>query len=114
MIVATAVKKVSEMTGNFVEVYVMDYIARKRYFGNSEITGWLLEENDGVTEIYHLHRRADNELGENINEPLIFLNEKLEGKEKENQMWKMTKEVKLQHYTKENDEILEKVKPFLV
>lgn len=113
MTVTTAVKKVSEMSGNFVKVYVMDYIAKRRYFGSSEITGWLLEDQDGVTEIYPLHQHAENELGENIDEPVIFLNEKYEGKEKDKQMWKMIKEVKLQHYTKENNDILEQVKPFI-
>lgn len=113
MTVATAAKKVREMEGNFVEVYVMDYIARKRYFNDSEIAGWLLEEKDGLTEIYHLYRRADSETAEGLKEAMIYPDEQFTGKEKENQMWKMVKEVKLQHYTRENDEIFEKVKPFI-
>lgn len=107
------IKKVSEMEGNFVEVHVRDYIARKRYFGDKEITGWLLEEKDGSTEIYHLYRRAVSESGETIEEPLVFSDEKFTGKDKEKQLWKMVKEVNLQHYTRENEEIFEKVKPFI-
>lgn len=112
-VITTSIKKVSELEGNFVEVYVMDYIARKRYFESKEIAGWLLEEKDGATDIYHLYRRADNELGESVNEPLVFAGEKFEGKEKDKQMLIMEREVKLQHYSRENDEILAKVKPFI-
>lgn len=107
------IKKVSEMEGAFVEVHVRDYIARKRYFGDKEITGWLLEKKDGETEIYHLYRRGVNETGENIEEPLVYTDQKFTGKEKEKQMWKMVKEVNLQHYTRENEEIFNKVKPFI-
>lgn len=108
------IKKLSDVTGEFLDVVVTDYISKKHYFSDSEVSGWVLVKKDGETELYHMYRRgSDPETHENIDEPLIFIDEKILGEEREREIQVMLEETELQNRTGENKEIHDLVKSFL-
>lgn len=108
------IKKLSDVTGEFLDVLVTDYISKKHYFSDSEVSGWVLVKKDDETALYHMYRRgSDPETHEDIDEPLIFLDEKILGEEREREIQVMLEETALQNRTGENKEIHDLVKAFL-
>ena len=106
--------KLSEMKEEFLDVLVTDYISKKHYFSDSEVSGWVLVKKDDETALYHMYRRGyDPETNEDIDEPLIFLDEKISGEEREREILVLLEETALQNRTGENKEIHDLVKAFL-
>ena len=52
--------KISELEKPYLIVNVTDQMAKKRYFEDSEINGWILVEEENKIDIFHTYRQADN------------------------------------------------------
>lgn len=106
--------KLSEMKEEFLDVLVTDYIAKKHYFPDSEMSGWVLVKKEDEIELYHMYQRGfDPETHKEIDEPVLFLDEKILGEEREREIQVMLEETATQSRTGENKEIHNLVKAFL-
>lgn len=101
------IKKVAELEGNYIEFVVSDTISKDQYFDDCEIAGWLIQNENQSPAVYHLYRRGhDEEKNEPVDEPMIFMNESLQGEVLENEIQTMLAEAEMQHHSGENKEIL--------
>jgi hypothetical protein len=102
------VTKISEIKEENLQIVVPDPLFRKHYFKDSEVIGWLLKKDEKEQiNYYHLYRRA-----EDIEEPVFFENEALEGEVLKKERQKLCFEVNTQDKNGEDPEILKKLVTF--
>lgn len=103
--------KISDIDKPFTKVVVTVYTSKKRYFSDSEVTGWLLTTIQDEIHIYHLYQRGfDTENHKTIEEPLIEWDQPLVGIVRETEIETMLNEAALQHQTGENKELFGQLK----
>lgn len=87
--------KVSNLEGIHLLVRVTDYISKKQYFDDSEITGWVMLQEQDEPKLYHMYQRG-YENGEWINEPFIDVQDPITSNRVEKEKQTMLHEMDLQ------------------
>ena len=108
-------KKTSDIHQKFTKIVVGDYFARKRFFLDSEVIGWLIvEEENSKPIVYHLYQRGnDEETNEEFDDPCIFPFDPLSEKEIKDDIEKIRFEVETQYQTGENKNLKKRVNHLL-